>query len=85
MQQQGDFPQPPDPSNGSARPSGAERDGVPDHAEGFNRALQAALDAALWSTDEYFVAEVQLRAVVSRENPGKIDEYRATVVPTGRP
>ena len=57
-----------------------------DHADGFSRAIQAALakaDNAGWARGQDFTAEVQLRAVVSRYNPGAIDQYRATIVPTG--
>jgi hypothetical protein len=57
-----------------------------DHAEGFSRAIQAALEKAEdagWPRGQDFTAEVQLRAVVSRYNPGAIDQYRATIVPTG--
>jgi hypothetical protein len=57
-----------------------------DHAGGFSLAIQAALekaDDAGWPRGQDFTAEVQLRAVVSRYNPGAIDQYRATIVPTG--
>lgn len=72
----------PTPVTGTA-PGSAENT---DHADGFSRAIQAALDKADdagWPRGQDFTAEVQLRAVVSRYNPGVIDQYRATIVPTG--
>jgi hypothetical protein len=72
----------PTPVTGSA-PGSPENT---DHADGFSRAIQNALDQAEkagWARGQEFTAEVQLRAVVSRYNPGAIDQYRATIVPTG--
>jgi hypothetical protein len=53
------------------------------HVQSFNAALDAALKQIDWPRGEGFTAEVQLRAVVSRYNPGAIDQYRVTIVPTG--
>jgi hypothetical protein len=68
----------PDPVTGTSPPT---RDG--NHMDGFNAAIEAALRKVEWPRGRSFATEVQLRVVVSRYNPGRIDEYRATFVPTG--
>lgn len=76
-----EFPLPPAPVTGVAKPR--RGDDTPDHMAEFSKAIEAALKKARWPVGQDFTAEVQLRAVVSRYNPGAIDQYRATIVPTG--
>jgi hypothetical protein len=73
-----EFPLPPAPVTGTAKPTRGRG-----HFDGFNRAIDDALKQVNWPAGRQFTAEVQLRAVVSRYNPGAIDQYRATIVPTG--
>lgn len=54
-----------------------------DHMAGFNAAIADALRRVDWPRGRDFATEVELRAVVSRYNPGVISEYRVTLQGTG--
>lgn len=58
--------------------TGATREAVENHMEGWNRAVDEALRNIGRAPGRYHV-KVELSAVVDIENPGKVIEYIATI------